>query len=345
MGLQPDKIKKVKKYFILLLFSALCLHSQEIKNKEVFRKCKKQYSKKICLSDEDQDGVIFYLDKCPKESGFSEISGCPWPDNDGDGVIDKEDACPHEKGDAQNNGCPWPDTDGDGIQDKDDACPTLPGVPEANGCPSNNCDEFFKKEAEILKEFKEKHILEKEKFKALRTVIFNHISRELFPKNNISVSIHTYTFINDNISNCASKSTLGFNKSLFLDQLFWTKDTFDYVAKKLKKNLFPTYDFGKLPIDTDLLNDYRQGGYYGFIASFPQTLELNRNIMVYYDRGNKEKAEFHPYNTRLKVNFGLYAAKNRVSVEIRNVPKVYYSYTFEYIAGQWKFIKKEERSY
>lgn len=335
----------MKKYFIFLLLSALCLHSQEIENKEVFRKCRKQYSKKICLSDEDHDGVIFYLDKCPKESGFSEITGCPWPDNDGDGVIDKEDACPKEKGEAENNGCPWPDTDSDGILDKDDACPTIPGVAEVNGCPSNNCKEFFEKEDKILKEFKEKHIREKEKFEALRTVIFNSIPKELFPKNNISVSIHVNTFVNDNISNCASMSNLGFNKSLFLDQLFWTKETFDYVSKKLKKNLFPTYDFGRIPINNVFLNDYKQEAYYDFIENFPQVPDPTKYGMVYYYPGNKQKAEFHPYNTRLKVDFSLYATKDIVNVEIRNIPKGHCAYTFEYNSGQWKLIKKEELSY
>lgn len=335
----------MKRYFIFLLLSALCLHSQEIKNKEEFRKCKKQYSKKTCLSDEDQDGIFFYLDKCPKESGFSEIKGCPWPDNDGDGVIDKEDGCPNEKGDAENNGCPWPDTDGDGIPDKDDACPAVPGVPEANGCASDHCKEFFEKEDEILKEFKQKHTREKEKFEALRMVIFNSIPKELFPKNNISVSIHTSTFINDNISNCVSMSTLGFSKSLFLDQLFWTKDTFDYAAKKLKKNLFPTYDFGRMPINNVLLNDYKQEGYYNFIEKFPQASEPARNVMVYYYRGNKQKAEFHPYNTRLKVDFGLYANKDIVIVEIRNIPRGHYFYTFSYIGNQWKLTKKETQNH
>jgi hypothetical protein len=103
--------------------------------------------KKICSSDEDKDGILFYLDKCPKESGL-ENEGCLWPDTDGDGVIDKNDACPNVKGDPENNGCPWPDTDGDGVFDKDDKCPTY-AAPTKSGCPENDCEAYLKKEKNL----------------------------------------------------------------------------------------------------------------------------------------------------------------------------------------------------
>lgn len=118
----------------VLLFAAFCFQAQEMVVKDSLKKCRKEFSKKICLSDEDKDGTLLYLDKCPKEAGPEENQGCPWPDTDKDGVIDKDDACPTETGSAENNGCPWPDYDGDGILDKDDRCPTVPGVAENDGC-------------------------------------------------------------------------------------------------------------------------------------------------------------------------------------------------------------------
>ncbi len=58
------------------LFSIYLANGQEIVDKETFKKCRKEFSKKICLSDEDGDGVLFYLDGCAKESGVVENNGC-----------------------------------------------------------------------------------------------------------------------------------------------------------------------------------------------------------------------------------------------------------------------------
>lgn len=126
------------KILLLLLLFPFCFKSQNIENKDAFKKCKKEFSKEICLSDEDRDGFLFYLDRCPKESGEKENQGCPWPDSDHDGVIDPYDTCPVVAGPTENNGCPWPDQDGDGMLDKDDSCPLVPGPETNNGCPRCN---------------------------------------------------------------------------------------------------------------------------------------------------------------------------------------------------------------
>lgn len=119
---------------LLLLLVIHSFHAQEIANQDAFKKCRKEFSKKICLSDTDGDGTLFYLDKCPEEAGPEENEGCLWPDEDRDGTPDKDDACPTIAGPVENNGCPWTDVDGDGILDKDDACPTVPGTAELQGC-------------------------------------------------------------------------------------------------------------------------------------------------------------------------------------------------------------------
>lgn len=118
----------------VLFFTISCFHAQEITDRNAFKKCREEFSKKTCLSDKDEDRVPFYMDLCPEISGPELNNGCPWPDTDDDGIIDKDDACPTVAGPTENNGCPWPDTDGDGILDKDDDCPTIPGDAESKGC-------------------------------------------------------------------------------------------------------------------------------------------------------------------------------------------------------------------
>ena len=55
--------------------------------------------------DNDNDGVVDSLDKCPNQAGTAKYNGCPIPDSDHDGVNDELDKCPTEAGIAANNGC------------------------------------------------------------------------------------------------------------------------------------------------------------------------------------------------------------------------------------------------
>lgn len=342
----------MKKYSVLLLFLSSILQAQEITNQQEFKKCKKEYSKKICLSDEDKDGILFYADKCPKESGHEENGGCPWPDTDGDGTIDKDDACPNVKGDAGNNGCPWPDTDGDGILDKDDACPTVPGArsddARSNGCPDNNCEKYLEKQKVIFEEFKVKHNAEEERFTQLRNIIFNGIPKKFLPGNNIIVSIHVDTFINDHITNCASRSSLGHDKRLFLDQLFWNEKTFKYLGKKLKKNIFPTAEFGKYPMVRPMLDSYQSDGYYGFMENFSKAPGINgssENQLIYYYPGSSQKPEYKRFESlTIRVLFNEYESKNRATVEfVKNHD--FQSFTYEYNQGKWNLVNQETHNH
>ncbi|PIF44543.1 thrombospondin type 3 repeat-containing protein [Chryseobacterium sp. 52] len=159
-------------YFILLfLFSFLWIQAQETIDKDGLKKCRKEWDKKKCLSDEDGDGILFYLDQCPKEKGSVENNGCPWPDEDKDGILDKEDNCRDLAGPIENNGCPLLDTDGDGIFDKDDACPTQPGMVENLGCPlrKRDCGNLYEREKERYE--KDIEQLEKMNFSSLFDVI------------------------------------------------------------------------------------------------------------------------------------------------------------------------------
>ncbi len=150
------------KVSVVLLFAIPCFHAHEITDKDAFERCRKENSRRTCLSDKDKDRVLFYLDECPDVKGWMEQKGyldtdgdgipdkndqcfevagpienkgCPWPDADGDEIPDNDDACPAVNGPSENNGCPWADTDGDGVWDKDDVCPTVAGKIEMNGCP------------------------------------------------------------------------------------------------------------------------------------------------------------------------------------------------------------------
>jgi OmpA-OmpF porin, OOP family len=90
--------------------------------------------------DEDQDGVLNGLDRCPYETGTPVRNGCPFRDQDGDGIEDALDACPTEFGDAAWKGCPAPDDDKDGVLNDQDSCPTVPGPAESRGCPKKDAD-------------------------------------------------------------------------------------------------------------------------------------------------------------------------------------------------------------
>ncbi|AZA76123.1 hypothetical protein EG347_00545 [Chryseobacterium sp. G0186] len=65
-----------KTLLLLILVSAGCT-AQNSQDKEALKKCRKEFSKKICLSDKDHDGTPFYLDVCPKEFGSIQNKGCP----------------------------------------------------------------------------------------------------------------------------------------------------------------------------------------------------------------------------------------------------------------------------
>uniref|UniRef100_UPI003898D61F thrombospondin type 3 repeat-containing protein n=1 Tax=Chryseobacterium formosus TaxID=1537363 RepID=UPI003898D61F len=225
-------------FFFLIIFFA---NGQEIIDKEAFKKCKKEFSKKICLSDEDGDGVLFYLDHCPKEVGSAENDGCPWPDFDADGVIDKDDACPTVAGPPENNGCPWPDTDGDGILDKDDACPTIPGIPAEEGCPKKNFYPSHSYSKEELDEIRKK-FLEKTKnfdYDKLADFIFNKIDLKGFKSKMITLEIASFS----QMAGCGQDRTDYSPTNLRVNlasELFWNERNFTkFVNKFPSKIVFP----------------------------------------------------------------------------------------------------------
>ena len=226
-------------YIIFFVFFCVLINAQEITDKESFRRCSKEFKKSTCLSDEDKDGTLFYLDKCPRESGPVENKGCPWPDRDHDGVVDQEDACPEVAGPSENNGCPWPDSDGDGIVDRDDECPNHVGLPEYKGCPKPyrlDCEKKKKEDslemAKLRKDYKE---IDK---------AYNQLSRNLLDQ------IKKYNFKNIQLHitlidwgpSChygdGCSQSWEHNQANFLRSKFWNKEALD--------NLYSRKDIGEI---------------------------------------------------------------------------------------------------
>ena len=98
------------------------------------------------IGDQDGDGCLDNVDKCPTEpedkDGFEDDDCCPDPDNDKDGIPDTADLCPNHAEDKDGykdaDGCPDPDNDQDGIPDSMDKCPLVPedrdGYMDEDGC-------------------------------------------------------------------------------------------------------------------------------------------------------------------------------------------------------------------
>lgn len=211
---------------------------------------------------------------------------------------------------------------------------------------NQDCSEYFKKEEKELTFFKEKNIKEKQKFAELRKTIFNNIPKEFLIGKNIFVSIYVNTFINDNItSQCSSRSTLSHDKNLFLDQLFWSKNTFEYVSKKLKKNLIPIIGSirSRQTVNKDFINGLKNEGYYQFMLDFPEFTDHN-NRMAFYYSGNRQNLNPDISDTKVVVNFSRYESANEVVVEFYRT-RDDHLYTYQYIDNQWKLINTEKHRY
>ena len=228
---------KTKLSFILFFVFLFC-SSQDIADKEKFKKCRKEFSKKICLSDEDKDSVLFYLDECPKVFGVSENNGCPWVDTDNDGIFDKDDVCIDVAGPKENQGCPWPDTDGDGILDKDDKCPTVAGRVEDNGCKIYEPHIYSQEELDEVKNI----FLEQTKninYEKLADLIFGKINEKYFDSKIVTLQIASFAQIAGCGFDRTDYSPLNLKVNLASEK-FWNENNFrKFVNKFPSKIIFP----------------------------------------------------------------------------------------------------------
>ena len=96
----------------------------------------------IVDGDDDKDGVLNSIDKCPTTPTGEAVNsdGCPIDgDDDNDGVLNSVDKCPTTPaGEAVNSdGCPIDgDDDNDGVLNSVDKCPTTPAgnIVDTDGC-------------------------------------------------------------------------------------------------------------------------------------------------------------------------------------------------------------------
>lgn len=203
----------MKKLILFLCFTTVYLQAQKIEDQETLKKCRKEFNRKICLSDEDHDNVLFYLDKCPTEAGP-----------------------------VENQGCLWTDTDKDGVLDKDDACTNIPGVPELNGCPSkkNDCKEYREKADLRFKKFKTDYanieaIYDKINRIALDAIIKKGYIKALANKESLIFLkyINNTAYFDQN--SCYDGSNPEYN---FLISKFWNKNFLEYARKKYNKDIY-----------------------------------------------------------------------------------------------------------
>ncbi|WP_250255230.1 thrombospondin type 3 repeat-containing protein [Chryseobacterium sp. Marseille-Q3244] len=223
----------MKKITFLLIFSGAYFYAQNTEDKEVFKKCRKEFNKKICLADEDKDSILFYLDKCPTESGPIE-----------------------------NLGCPWPDTDKDGILDKDDACPAIPGLPELNGCPSkkNDCKEYREKANTRFQKFKTDYADIEAIYDKINTIALDYMMKG-YTKTLASKSAYIYIkYISNNAyfdeHSCYDGTDPEYN---FLITKFWNKNVLEYAHTKYGKDIylstkFPYEDLNALRANNETLD-------------------------------------------------------------------------------------------
>ncbi|SDI27038.1 hypothetical protein [Chryseobacterium jejuense] len=203
----------MSKIIFFLVFAGTYVQAQNIEDKLAFKKCHKEFSKKICLSDEDNDSLLFYLDKCPNEIGP-----------------------------VENHGCPWPDTDKDGTLDKDDACPTIFGVPENNGCPpstkQDDCEKFYKQQQIKYEQFQTEHQDIGKIYSLLNKRILKdalNLRKKDMLNNNFGISFGYIQFSLAPDGGCDDPNPTKIKN--YLISKFWNKDIFEYASKKYNKEI------------------------------------------------------------------------------------------------------------
>ncbi|MFC3160004.1 Thrombospondin type 3 repeat-containing protein [Chryseobacterium arachidis] len=332
----------------VFLFIISCFQAQEIIDKSIFKKCRKEFNKKICLSDEDKDGVLFYLDKCPKESGVLENKGCPWSDKDEDGVFDKDDECPEIKGLAEYKGCPIPDADGDGVLDYDDACPTTFGYkskdPYKNGCMKDDCDKKFIEWENRLQRFidESKNV----NYDKLKDKIIKELNEKLLPNNDVVVfNDLQYYLCGTTGTDYYCKPHYNFLTPVFTTENFWDEETVLKIYDRLKKNIIlakktlgegSSVEFEKKPV---INREYKY-------SKLTDLYKKENDVIVYTKLHHKEK-HILKYST-LSIEISKNDLDNKIEVKtLYTENNSWYGRSFitiyQYIDNDWIIIENKEQ--
>ncbi|UTX48920.1 hypothetical protein [Chryseobacterium sp. MA9] len=206
----------------------------------------------------------------------------------------------------------------------------------SNNSSDENCEKFLQNENVKLQKFKENESKYKIDFLKLRNEVFSKKNLNKIKTKNIGLYILSNTFVNDHITNCESRSTLHYNKMLFLDQIFWCEENLKYISVKSKKNIFPAINYGTKFITNELL-DYLKDDLisYNYLKNLP-TIDNYK-----YIQSSKDLIQHLGLNyTKVLVNFTQYESKKMVSVQItdlkeRNQKNLIYKFD-----GKWILISE-----
>lgn len=333
------------KVSLVLLFVISCFHTQEITDKDAFEKCRKENSKKICLSDKDEDSVLFYLDQCPEKTGSQENKGCPWPDRDSDGVIDKDDLCPDLSGEKDNNGCPWTDFDGDGVLDKDDPCPADFGYasddPLKNGCMKEDCTKKYEEGQARLKKFQEESKLVD--YDKLQDKIINNLNLKLLKEENIVVFNRNQMLTCGTITrkNYYCPAYYDYETPVYSTEHFWNDKAVEKIYDKLPKNIIFASNYEGLGSGAEYEKDPILNRNNKQVRILDQYKVEHETIL--YPKLKNIQTKINKYSSLfIKILKNDFENKIKVMVVYKNTDDHFgekYMITYQYLDNQWKTIE------
>lgn len=204
---------------------------------------------------------------------------------------------------------------------------------------NENCKEFMQNEKQKLQEFKE--AVKESNFLELRNQIFSNENLKKIETENIVIFILSNTFINDHITNCESKSTLFYDKILFLDQQFWNEENLEFISLKSKKNIIPAINYQTTFLTDELLDNLKDD-----LKSYEYLKKLPSYGKDKYIPNNKKPTQnFRLGYTKILVNFGKYDTSKEVAVQFtdtknRNQRNLIYKHN-----EKWEIISESENKY
>ena len=199
-----------------------------------------------------------------------------------------------------------------------------------------NCEKFLQNENAKLRKFKEDETKYKIDFLKLRNEIFNKKNLKNIKTENIALYIISNTFVNDHITNCESRSTIYYDKMLFLDQIFWNKENLEYISAKSKKNIFPAINYGTKFLTNELL-DYLKDDLNSY--NYLKKLPIIDNYK--YIQSNKKQIQHLGINyTKILVNFAQYESKKEINVQLTDLKNKNQKNLIYKFDGKWKLISE-----
>lgn len=206
---------------------------------------------------------------------------------------------------------------------------------------NEDCEKFMQNETVKLQEFKESIIKKESNFLELRNLIFSNENLKNIDTENIVLFILSNTFVNDHFTNCESKSTLFYDKILFLDQKFWNEENLKFINLKSEKNIIPAINYQTTFLTDELLdhlrNDLKSYEYlkklpsYGKYKYIPSNKKPTQNLQLGY--------------TKILVSFGKYDTSKEVAVQFTDTKNRNQRSLIYKLNQKWKIISESESKY